>query len=72
MPKISITRNGITYNYEIDTDQSDQPQIECSNKEETLRLSFSSEQYLIYYNGGVAIAYSEDGEEIRCKSFSRK
>ena len=73
MSKIRISRDAITYdNYFIDCEQSDQPQIECSNKEETLRLSFSSEQYLIYYNGGVAIAYSEENEEIRCKSFSRK
>ena len=73
MSKIRISRDAITYdNYFIDVEQSDQPQIECSNKEETLRLSFSAEQYLIYYNGAMAIAYSEDGEEIRCKSFSRK
>jgi len=73
MSKIRISRDAITYdNYFIDCEQTDQPQIECSNTEETLHLSFSSEQYLIYYNGGVAIAYSEDGEEVRCKSFGRK
>lgn len=72
MPKISISLNGVTSNYELDIEQSDQPQIECSNKEETLRLSFSAEQYRIYYNGGNAVAHDEDGREIVCKSFSRK
>jgi len=72
MPKISITISGITSNYNLDQEQSDQPQIECSNHEETLSLSFSAEQYRIYYNGGVAVAHDEDGREILCKSFSRK
>jgi len=73
MSKIRITLDKLKYdNYFIDCEQSDQPQIECSNKEETLRLSFSAEQYRIYYNGGVAVAYDEDGREVVCKSFSRK
>lgn len=73
MSKIRISLDKNTYdNYFIDCEQSDQPQIECSNKEETLRLSFSAEQYRIYYNGGVSVAHDEDGREITCKSFIRK
>jgi len=73
MPKISIqigSRQSSTW--DIDTEQTDQPQLTISSGYEELNLSFSAEQYLIYYNGGVAVAYSEDGEEIRCKSFGRK
>ena len=73
MPKISIqigSRQSSTW--EIDSEQTDQPQLTISSGYEELNLSFSAEQYLIYYNGGVAIAYSEDGEEVRCKSFGRK
>lgn len=73
MPKISITiQGGQSSTWEIDQEQTDQPQIECSNNEETLLLSFSAEQYLIYYNGGKAVAHDEDGREVRCKSFARK
>jgi len=73
MPKISIqigSRQSSTW--EIDIEQTDQPQLTISSGYEELNLSFSAEQYLIYYNGGIAIAHSEDGEEIRCKSFARK
>ena len=73
MSKIRISRDAITYdNYFIDMEQSDQPQIECSNKEETLRLSFSAEQYRNYYNGLKSVAYDEEGREVVCRSFGRK
>ena len=72
MPKILICINGVSSKYQLDCEQSDQPQIECSNSEETLRLSFSAEQYRNYYNGLKSVAYDEEGREVVCRSFGRK
>jgi len=73
MPKIQISIQGRqTSTWFVDQEQTDQPQLTISSGSEELNLSFSAEQYLIYYNGGVAVAYSEEGDEVRCKSFGRK
>lgn len=73
MPKISISIEAWqSSTWEIDSEQTDQPQLTISSGYEELNLSFSAEQYMIYYNGGNAVAHDEDGREINCKSFSRK
>mgnify|MGYP007083423222 FL=1 len=73
MPKILISIQGRqSSNWDIDVEQTDQPQLTISSGSEELNLSFSAEQYRNYYNGLKSVAYDEDGREVVCRSFGRK
>lgn len=73
MPKINLSFDGKkSANYEIDCEQTDTPQIECSNEAETIKLHFTNENYRLYSTGIKTTATDQHGREILVLSLGRK
>jgi len=72
MAKVTVESKDVKENWNIDSEQTDTPQLTISNGEQELQLSFSAESYRNYYKGvGKCSCFCQDGNEYFLTSLSR-